>query len=310
VAEYKQRLEVYLQFDGFRESTSRALRGVPLTEIKLRAIEQLGAAGIRVILVTTLQPGVNEDEIGDIVKFGLQRPWITGVSFQPATYSGRNVLPQDLEQRITFPDVVNAVAQQTDGLFRTDDFMPLPCAHPNCHSLTYAYRNGDTVVPLNRFIDTQSNLDLLANGITFTRPRARQLIERYLGRLGCCSGADCSSNDGNGAPKQRTAIELPVLSGSQGQPIDPGNVTAQAQEFFSRALAEDLGPSDVFRITITSFLDAYNFDLRRLMKCCIHHVLPSGHVIPFCAYNVLYRDGHVKLPQLQVGRHALAGRAT
>ncbi len=37
--------------------------------------------------------------------------------------------------------------------------------------------------------------------------------------------------------------------------------------------------ADVFRITITSFLDAYNFDVRRLMKCCIHHVLPSGHII-------------------------------
>jgi hypothetical protein len=35
------------------------------------------------------------------------------------------------------------------------------------------------------------------------------------------------------------------------------------------------------------------------MKCCIHHVLPSGHVIPFCAYNVLYREGHVVLPALK-----------
>ena len=72
-----------------------------------------------------------------------------------------------------------------------------------------------------------------------------------------------------------------------------------AQEFFARALAEDLSPADVFRITITSFLDAYNFDVRRLMKCCIHHVLPSGHVIPFCAYNVLYRDGHVPMPEIR-----------
>jgi hypothetical protein len=34
------------------------------------------------------------------------------------------------------------------------------------------------------------------------------------------------------------------------------------------------------------------------MKCCTHHVLPSGHIIPFCAYNVLYRNGHVPLPEL------------
>ena len=55
---------------------------------------------------------------------------------------------------------------------------------------------------------------------------------------------------------------------------------------------------DVFRITITSFLDAYNFDVRRVMKCCVHHVLPSRHVVPFCAYNTLYRTGIVSLPEL------------
>ena len=74
-----------------------------------------------------------------------------------------------------------------------------------------------------------------------------------------------------------------------------------AAEFFERAMAQDLSPRDVFRITITSFLDAYNFDVRRLMKCCIHHVLPSGHVVPFCAYNVLYRPGHATLPPLTHG---------
>lgn len=276
VARLRHRLEVYLQFDGFSNHGSEILRGEPLVETKLRAVEALGAHGIRVILVTTLQPGVNEHEIGAIVKFGLERSWITGISFQPATYSGRHVLPADLERRITFPDVVRAVAEQTNGLFREDDFLPLPCAHPNCHSLTYAYRSGGDVVPLMRFIDARNHLDILANGITFTRPRARQLIEQYLGRLGCCGG-NC------------------------GPVPDPANTAAGAAagDFFRRALAEQLSPADMFRITITSFLDAYNFDVRRVMKCCIHHVLPSGHVIPFCAYNVLYREGHVPLPALR-----------
>ena len=63
-------------------------------------------------------------------------------------------------------------------------------------------------------------------------------------------------------------------------------------------IAEELSPADVFRITTTSFMDAYNFDIRQLMKSCVHHLLPSGHLIPFCAYNLLYRDGHVPLPPL------------
>ncbi|MDP1797076.1 MAG: hypothetical protein Q8K78_06325, partial [Planctomycetaceae bacterium] len=71
-----------------------------------------------------------------------------------------------------------------------------------------------------------------------------------------------------------------------------------SQEFFARALVEQLDPEDVFRITITSFLDPYNFDVRRVMKCCVHNILPSGHVVPFCAYNTLYRNGTVPLPEL------------
>ena len=68
--------------------------------------------------------------------------------------------------------------------------------------------------------------------------------------------------------------------------------------FVVRALAETLSGADVFRVTLTAFLDAHTFDTRRVMKCCLAHLLPSGHVVPFCAYNTLYRDGHVPLPPL------------
>jgi len=318
VERHRRRLEVYFQFDGFRESTSVALRGETIVETKLKALEALGKRGVRVILVTTLQPGVNEDEIGAIVRFGLERPWITGVSFQPATYSGRHVLPEELERRITFPDVIAAIAEQTDGLFETGDFMPLPCAHPNCHSLTYAYRSGGAVVPLSRFIDAEEHLDLLANGITFTRPRARQLIESILGRMGCCADGQCGSIDAEGIDAVAAGELVQIVDiAKHGESNGNGHSAGQggngrlgdvAREFFEKALAEQLSPSDVFRITVTSFLDAYNFDVRRLMKCCIHHVLPSGHVIPFCAYNVLYRDGHVPLPEIAAIARTVAQR--
>ena len=75
-------------------------------------------------------------------------------------------------------------------------------------------------------------------------------------------------------------------------------VMSEAVQFFTRALTESLNPRDMFRITTTSFMDAYNFDVRQLMKECVHFVLPSGHLVPFSAYNVLYRNGHVQLPRL------------
>ena len=300
VARHRRRVEVYLQFDGFSDEVYARLRGERLLQTKLAAIDALGKAGVNTTLVTTLDAGVNDDEIGPIVNFGLERPWITGVSFQPATYSGRCVVPDRLERRITFPDVIDRIVRQTGGPWRESDFMPLPCAHPNCHSMAYAYRGGGKVVPLTRFINARENLDLLANGISFTRPKVRDLIEQYLGRLGCCGGAGCAApgddsdsiaaigRAGGGGP-------LPII-GAGG---NSDKMSAEAEEFFRRVMAQQLGAQDVFRITITSFLDAYNFDVRRLMKCCIHHILPSGHIIPFCAYNVLYRDGHVPLPVLR-----------
>jgi uncharacterized radical SAM superfamily Fe-S cluster-containing enzyme len=84
---------------------------------------------------------------------------------------------------------------------------------------------------------------------------------------------------------------LPILS-------QTANVQSTADDFFAQALLKQLGAKNLFRITINNFLDMYNFDVRRVMKCCTHHVLPSGHVIPFCAYNVLYREGHIALPEL------------
>jgi uncharacterized radical SAM superfamily Fe-S cluster-containing enzyme len=275
-----RRCEVYLQFDGLDEASSQTLRGEPLLQTKLRAIEELGKRDIRTILVCTVETDVNTQQLGAIVRFGAERPWITGVSFQPATYVGRCPLPETLERRVTFPDIIRGLAEQSAGVWQESDFLPLPCAHPNAHSLAYAYREQGRLTPLTRFIDIQNHLDLLANGITFNRGSARDLIAKFMSRQAGGCDDSCSS------------VALPAAAGFP---------------FFRRCLTEDLSPADVFRITTTSFMDAWNFDVRQLMKSCVHHVLPSGHLIPFCAYNLLYRDGRVALPAL---RGSAAGPAT
>jgi hypothetical protein len=74
--------------------------------------------------------------------------------------------------------VVKALAAQVAWL-REDDFMPLPCAHPNCHAICYVYRDGPT--PVNRLIDVRNNLDYVADTLVYTPERARRLVERI-----CC----------------------------------------------------------------------------------------------------------------------------
>jgi uncharacterized radical SAM superfamily Fe-S cluster-containing enzyme len=293
VAQRKHRSEIYLQFDSFSDAAYQHLRGESLVETKLRAIERLGEVGMRTILVCTVQAGVNDHELGDIVRFAQERPWITGVSFQPASYVGRTVLPEELERRATFPDVIRGIASQCSDTWRETDFTPLPCAHPNAHSLAYAYRAGGAVVPIARFIDVTEHLDLLSGAITFTRERARELVGQLMSRQ-CCKDGGCGSSE---------LVELGGLSANGANtavnPLRDPKLTAIAGEFFERVLAEDVSPSDVFRITTTSFMDAYNFDVRQAMKDCVHFVLPTGHIIPFSAYNLLYRPGLVPLPSLK-----------
>jgi uncharacterized radical SAM superfamily Fe-S cluster-containing enzyme len=270
LAPMRDKFEVYLQFDGFDAGTHAALRGEQLLETKLAALEVLRRHDLRCTLVCTVDHNTNLHEVGRVLRFGLERPGVRGVSFQLATYCGRHPDPGDLEKRVTMPDLVKALAAQTQGLVAEEDFYPLPCAHPNCHMMAYLYRGGPTPVPISRLIDVRKHLHLVANSIVYTPARARDLVMQYLESAGGCG---CGPGG-----------------------CGPANPTLD--EFMVKALAEKLGGADVFRITLTAFLDVHNFDTRRVMKCCLAHLLPSGHLVPFCAYNTLYRDGHVSLPPL------------
>ncbi|MDX1926444.1 MAG: radical SAM protein [Pirellulaceae bacterium] len=294
LAAHKQRLEIYLQFDALNDSAMQQLRGQSgLLDIKLRALDNLEKAGLNVTLVATLQGGVNDSAAADLVAFAAERKHVTGLSFQPATYSGRCLLPDELEKRITFPDVIDSIANDPRNSFTADDFVPLPCAHPNCHWISLAARDGQRLLPLTQFVDAKANLDLLANGISFTREKTEWLARQLIARLSCGDEGCCTPSL---AEQSNSTNSLPVLADNSPQSADEDRELVE--QFLRDAISQSVGARDILRITITSFLDVYNFDVRRVMKCCTHHVLPSGHVIPFCAYNVLYRDGTVKLPEL------------
>jgi 7,8-dihydro-6-hydroxymethylpterin dimethyltransferase len=132
-------VHVYLQFDGFRDSTHLAIRGRRLQDEKLRALDRCARAGVGVSLAAAVERGVNDDEVGDIVGFGVQHPAVTGVFFQPVTHSGR-FLDFDPRVRLTNSDVIDAIARQLPHWFRHDDFVPVPCCSPTCRSATYALR--------------------------------------------------------------------------------------------------------------------------------------------------------------------------
>lgn len=264
LAEYRNDLEVYLQFDGFRKETFMTLRGQDMTAVRDKALANLEKHNLSTTLVAVLERGVNEDEAGAVVRHALKFRNVRGVTFQPQTHVGRHT-GFDPADRITLPDVIKAIATQAPEHFREDDFLPLPC-HPECISMTYALRNGGDVLPLPRVIDVKKLLGVAGNTISFETDRE---VHGALKELWSASAAMQSLRT-----LKNLRCCLPLM-GRESQP---------------------LGYENVFRIVIIAFMDAWNFDVRSAKKCCVHHALPDGRIMPFCSYNTLHRT-KMQLPE-------------
>jgi uncharacterized radical SAM superfamily Fe-S cluster-containing enzyme len=82
---------VYLQFDGVTEEKNTH-RGIGnYMETKRRALDNIAAAGMKTTLQVTVVNGLNNDGVGDIVRFVADHiEKIHGVIFQPVMFCGRD----------------------------------------------------------------------------------------------------------------------------------------------------------------------------------------------------------------------------
>ena len=119
----------YLQFDGVTEEANAHRKVGNLFEVKLRAIENLHAAGIDVCLVVTIVNTVNNDQVGPIVKFALQNcDKISFVSFQPVSFTGRDEDISDADRqakRYTLSHLADDLKRQTGVTDPLRDWYPL-----------------------------------------------------------------------------------------------------------------------------------------------------------------------------------------
>ncbi|HBD85842.1 MAG TPA: radical SAM protein [Clostridiales bacterium] len=123
---------VFLQFDGMDDKVYTALRGRPLMDVKLKAIDRCAAAGLGVVLVPVIAPEVNEDQVGSIIRFGLKNmPHVRGVHFQPVSYFGRCGLTAPA-MRITIPRMLRLIEAQTGGQMKAGDFGGGGAENPYC----------------------------------------------------------------------------------------------------------------------------------------------------------------------------------
>lgn len=102
---------IYLQFDDVTHETYEAIRDVDLLDVKHRALDACRRSDLPVILVPTVVPGTNDDEMGDIVRFALD-------------------------------EVARRLATQIEAL-DPRDFLPVPCCSSYCQLSMALMPNGE-----------------------------------------------------------------------------------------------------------------------------------------------------------------------
>jgi 7,8-dihydro-6-hydroxymethylpterin dimethyltransferase len=258
------RPSIYFQFDGFDAETYRIIRGEPdILEEKLRALDRLASIGLSVTLVPAIERGVNEHEVGRIIDFAIKHPAVRGINFQPAFHAGRHVA-HDPMQRMTIPDVVKLIEEQTRGMFLASDFIPVPCCFPTCNSVTYAFIDGETVTPLSRVVTVDDYLDYITNRVM---PDFSVDIKRALEGL-------WSSSSVPGSEKSAEQFALSCQACSLPENFTVGDIA-----------------KNMLMIMLQDFMDPWTFNQKNLMKCCKEFLLPGGKQVPFCSYNSIgYRE--------------------
>lgn len=193
------KLEIYLQYDGPQAAGQVALRGVDLRNHRQNIIGRCQDASIPVNLAMTVDQH-NLDHLGDSLRVAIENPSVSGITWQPMFGSGRaydgfngsqtvplrnakrngDVLPavqRPPTRRLNVADIIQNVVAQSNGVLCEQDFTPLPCGDPNCHTVGYLLRRGDELVGLSSLID-------LFNVQGFLRDRMNFNLED-LAQCGC-----------------------------------------------------------------------------------------------------------------------------
>jgi len=179
LAERKRGLEIYLQFDSLKRDALMNLRGADLRGVRRAALENLERHGVSTTLVVTVKRGVNDDEIGAIVRHALEWRCVRGVTFQPVQDAGRNENFDQARERIVLSEIRQRIIAES-GVFGGEDMIPLPC-NPETISIAYGLRNGGKVVPIMSLLPREELISSLPNAISFEKQPA--LVRKFHGAV-------------------------------------------------------------------------------------------------------------------------------
>jgi uncharacterized radical SAM superfamily Fe-S cluster-containing enzyme len=257
---------VFLQFDSLKDEVYQAIRGRPLVDLKLSVVEILKQAGLPTVLVPTVVKGLNDSELGDLVRYGLKQPMVRGLHFQPMTSTGRTPF-KGADSRLTLPELLVALGEQTDGEVDPNSAFPPGCEHERCSFHLRFHRTKD--------------------GRLKPAPGAQAVSD------GCCGRPPKTTSEAS-QPAETTearnrAVDIILKSWSQPKQNASIPMLERKPDAFDEFIAQASQAS--FSLTAMAFQDVWTVDLNRLRGCCVHVFSPPNRFIPFCAMNLTSTAG-------------------
>ena len=283
---------LYLQFDGLNDDIYLRTRGQRLMETKLAAIENCRKAGLKIVFVPTIVKGVNDHQLGDMVRFAIDNiDCVSGFSFQPVAFTGR-INRRDLEaKRFTQSDLAHCISDQTGMTDKYNDWFPLSCTSPFSKLLS-ALQNLPAAQP--DFAPALRHGDLPLRGSGVEEGRAHHPLlrcRRHAARYRPAGAQGARARGSSSSP--RSAPGIPCAGTSSREFAPPGLTferflnTLQGMTDHSHGRGQGDGTFTYKTLLVAGmhFMDAYNYDINRVKRCVIHYTAPNGLVYPFCTYN-------------------------
>ena len=214
--------------------------------------------------------GVNDDELGLVIKRALDTPYVGGATIQPVFGSGRSA-GLDPMDRLTHTGVLARLEGQTAGVVTWRDLTALPCSHPHCCSVGYllrddsgSWRSLTSLIGhdrLKQWLDLEP--DLLANRF------ADQEIPAQMRTIVKDSLLDLLSEQSSLSHPSMGTIWRDICENCDlGVSTLTKLATAQLPGQHKR-LRSMLGER-VKRITVKPFMDMHTMIEERLTQCCVH----------------------------------------
>ncbi len=288
---------IYMSFDGVSPKVNvKNHWEVPYV---LDIAREAGMTSI--VLVPTVIRGFNTHELGDIIRFAAYNiDVVRGVNFQPVSLTGQVPRSERDRIRITIPDVIRLIEEQTDGQIPVESWYPVPFVyvisefieavtgrpqfkmtnHPVCGAATYVFpefegsgseRRIGRFVPITDFIRVEEFHDYLREKVEDIRRGSN----KYLVLL-----------------KVISSLRKFIERDKQPEGLDIYGILRKVLLKRNYDALGEFHYKSLF-LGMMHFMDLYNYDVQRVMRCNIHYLSPDGRIIPFCAFNVLpdiYRD--------------------